>query len=175
MPTSVYRRIFPLLSVLTRADLRRSGAKYELIYRGEGINVCSSSESWRIKDAMAGEKLISARQTIGIHLFTEMIDDTRQCLPGVLGCVTKAYLSRSGPNRERHRGGPLYFYFVPTRSFHRSFRDQSRVTKIVSESHLSATSCPTLGEAGPSPVIDHRVTAPPLPNFKYASQSVTMN
>lgn len=109
MPTSVYRRIFPLLSVLTRTDLRRSGAKYELIYRGEGINVCSSSESWRIKDAMAGEKLISARQTIGIHLFTEMIDDTRQCLPGVLGCVTKAYLSRSGPNRERHRGGPYTF------------------------------------------------------------------
>lgn len=94
-----------------RIFVEDSGAKFEceLIYRGEGINVCSSCESWRIKDVIAGEKLISARQTIGIHLFTEMIDDTRQCLPGVLGCVTKAYLSRSGPNRERHRGRPYTF------------------------------------------------------------------
>lgn len=59
------------------------------------------------------------------------------------------------------RHGPCPCTFISSRasrrdpggSFHRSFRDQSRVRKIVSESHLSGT-CPTLGEAGP-PAIDH--------------------
>lgn len=67
-----------------------------------------------------GEKVISARQTtefIYLPKWSMMRGNLcREAGALVLGCITKAYLSRSGPNRDdgtAARAVSLYFYFIP--------------------------------------------------------------